>query len=253
MKPIVFITGASSGFGEACAKLLSENNFPLIITGRRADRLEKLANELSKNAPVLPLAFDIREKKTVLNAISSIPSKFSEIGILINNAGLALGTAPADKAELEDWETMVDTNIKGLMYCTHAILPRMVKRSRGQIINIGSIAANWPYPGGNVYGATKSFVAQFSLNLRADLIDKNIRVTDIQPGLAETEFSIVRYKGNKDLADKVYKNTIPLIAKDIAEIVHYVCTLPEHININSLEVMPTCQAWGPFAIYKSGN
>ena len=250
MKSVVFVTGATSGFGEACAKLYSQNGHPVVITGRRAERLEKLAEELKENAPVLPLTFDVRKRESVIEAVNSLPKEFSEVEILINNAGLALGTSPAYEANLDDWDTMVDTNIKGLMYCTHAILPGMVSRNRGHIINIGSIAASTPYPGGNVYGATKSFVAQFSLNLRADLVDKNIRVTDIRPGLAETEFSVVRFNGDQEKANKIYKGTKPLVAEDIAQTCWLATSLPEHVNINYLEVMPTCQAWGNFVVHR---
>jgi 3-hydroxy acid dehydrogenase/malonic semialdehyde reductase len=172
------------------------------------------------------------------------------VDVLVNNAGLALGLEPAQAADLDDWETMVDTNIKGLMYCTRAILPGMVERKRGHVVNVGSIAGAWPYPGGNAYGATKAFVAQFSRNLRADLLGKNIRVTDVEPGLAETEFSVVRFKGDQERADKVYTGTQPLTGVDIAEIVHWVVSLPAHVNVNSVEVMPTGQAWGPLAIHR---
>jgi len=175
---------------------------------------------------------------------------FQEIDVLINNAGLALGLEPAHEADLNQWETMVNTNIKGLMYCTRQILPGMVERGRGHIINIGSVAGSTSYPGGNVYGATKAFVKQFSNNLRSDLLGTPIRITNIEPGLAETEFSVVRFAGDRDRAAEVYKGTQPLAAEDIAEIVYWVTNLPQHVNINCLEVMPVCQAWGPFAIHR---
>jgi NADP-dependent 3-hydroxy acid dehydrogenase YdfG len=250
MKKTVLITGASAGFGESCARIYAENGFNLVLCARRQDRLKKLQGELSGKEKVHIMQLDVRDKKAVHKAIESLPEQFKNIDILINNAGLALGLSPAFDADLDDWETMIDTNIKGLIYLTRTILPGMVTRKQGHIINIGSTAGNWPYPGGNVYGATKSFVRQFSLNIRADLLGTNVRVTNIEPGLAETEFSIVRFKGNKDRAAKVYEGAQPLTGKDIAEIALWVSNLPDHVNINSIEVMPTSQAWGPIAIHR---
>jgi 3-hydroxy acid dehydrogenase/malonic semialdehyde reductase len=250
MKKIVLITGASSGFGEGCARRFAQAGCSLILIARRLERLQKLQQELSGPQKVHIIQLDVREKKAVQSALTKIPAAFSKISILINNAGLALGLEASQEANLEDWETMVDTNIKGLVYFTRMILPGMVERQQGCIINIGSVAGNWPYWGGNVYGATKAFVRHFSLNLRSDLLGTNIRVTNIEPGLAETEFSLVRFKGDKKRAKTVYQGTQPLTAEDIAEIVFWVCNLPSHININTLEVMPVAQAWGPLEIHR---
>jgi NADP-dependent 3-hydroxy acid dehydrogenase YdfG len=175
------------------------------------------------------------------------------VDLLVNNAGLALGLEPAHLTNIEDWERMIDTNIKGVVYCTRAILPFMVKRNKGHIINIGSVAGSWPYPGGNVYGSTKAFVAQFSRNLRNDLFGTKVRCTNIEPGMANTEFSTVRFKGDKNRADKVYENTKPLTSEDIAEAVYWCATLPEHVNINSIELMSVYQTWNAFRIYRDEN
>lgn len=248
MAGTVFITGASSGFGEACARRFAREGRKLVISARRNEKLQNLTRELAEFTPVLPLTLDVRDRQAVEKAFRSLPEQFSDIDVLVNNAGLALGLGTADKADLDQWETMVDTNIKGLMYCTHAILPVMLELGRGHIVNIGSVAASWPYPGGNAYGGTKAFVQQFSRNLRSDLLGKNIRVTNIEPGMSETEFSLVRFAGDKEKADQVYKGTVPLSGEDIAEVIYWVCSLPAHINVNVLEVMPLAQAWGPFAI-----
>lgn len=248
MKKRVLITGASSGFGEACARRFSEAGDDLVLCARRADRLHALRESLSGAGQVDVETLDVTDRQAVDGFLKRLPEPSREIDVLINNAGLALGLEPAHRADLEDWETMVDTNIKGLMRITRLILPGMVQRKRGHIVNIGSVAANWPYPGGNAYGATKAFVQQFSRGLKADLIGTPLRVTNIEPGLAETEFSLVRMKGDSDKAADVYKDTQPLTADDIAEIVYWVTSLPPHININALEVMPVCQSWSPFAI-----
>ena len=244
----VMITGASSGFGEACARRFAGAGARLVLLARRIDRLEKLKGGLP--VPVYAAKLDVRDRQAAENFMSTLPAGFSEIDVLINNAGLSLGLEPAYETNLDDWETMVDTNIKGLMYCTRQILPGMVRRGRGHIVNIGSVAGSTPYPGGNVYGATKAFVKQFSNNLRADLLGTPIRVTNIEPGLAETEFSVVRFGGNSQRAAEVYRGTQPLTAADIAEIIYWVTGLPPHINVNSMEVMPVCQAWAPFAIHR---
>jgi 3-hydroxy acid dehydrogenase/malonic semialdehyde reductase len=249
MKKTVLITGASAGFGEACARKYRGPQTRLILAARRLDRLEVLQQELSDTETLL-LQLDVRDRKAVTDTLAGLPESFQNIDILINNAGLALGLEPAHEANLDMWETMVDTNIKGLMYCTRQILPGMVKRHRGHVVNIGSVAGSTPYPGGNVYGATKAFVKQFSNNLRADLNGTPIRVTNIEPGLSETEFSIVRFNGDAERAAEVYQGTQPLTADDIAEMVYWVTSLPSHININRLEVMPVCQAWGPFSIFR---
>jgi len=250
MLKTILITGATSGFGKACAMRFAENGWKLILTGRREDRLTNLYNELSRKTQVITISLDVQSRGNVFEKFQSLPDGFSAVDVLVNNAGLALGLLPAHEADLDDWDTMIDTNTKGLVYCTRAILPMMVERNTGLIVNIGSIAGNWPYPGGNVYGATKAFVKQFSLNLRADLLGKNIRVTNIEPGIAETEFSIVRFHGDEEKAKKVYQHTKALSAEDIADIIWWLANVPEHVNINQLEVMPTLQAWGPLAVFR---
>jgi 3-hydroxy acid dehydrogenase / malonic semialdehyde reductase len=250
MNNIALITGATSGFGQSCARRFSENGWDLVLIGRRTDRLNALKTELSDKSKVHTLTLDVRDRESVTSRLQNLPDPFRNVDVLINSAGLALGLLPAHQTDLNDWDTMVDTNIKGLMYCTRSLLPGMAARNCGHIINIGSVAGKYPYPGGNVYGATKAFVAQFSRNLRADLLGTRIRVTNIEPGLAETEFSIVRFKGDVSKAGGIYKDTEPLTGADIAEIAYFVATLPEHVNINSLEVMPTCQAWGPLAVHR---
>jgi len=203
---------------------------------------------LADTAPVHAFALDVRDEAAVNAAVAALPAEFAAIDLLVNNAGLALGLEPAHRCDMEDWQRMVDTNIKGLLYCTRAILPGMVARDRGHIVNIGSVAGTYPYPGGNVYGATKAFVKQFSLNLRADLLGTGVRVSNVEPGLAESEFSLVRFKGDDGKAAKTYEGTQPLRPEDIADIVHWAATRPAHVNLNSIEVMPVCQATGPFAI-----
>lgn len=252
MSKIILITGATSGFGEACARRFAKEGWQLILAARRTDRLKALQENLGGEASIHIMPLDVRDRQAVMTGLTHLPVTFSEIDVLVNNAGLALGLEPAPESDVTDWNIMVDTNIKGLMYCTRATLPGMVERNQGHIVNIGSIAGDWPYPGGNVYGATKAFVKQFSRNLRADLFGTAIRVTNIEPGLAETEFSIVRFKGDEEKAEKVYDGTHPITSEDIAEMVHWVVSLPPHININCLEVMPVCQTWGPFAIHRNG-
>jgi len=248
MQKTAFITGASAGFGEGYARRFAGEGWRLVLVARRSERLRNLQKELGGNEKIHIIPLDIQQKTAVKKALDKLPEKFRNIDVLVNNAGLALGLDPSHTASLEDWETMVDTNIKGLLYCTRLLLPGMVKRNKGHIINIGSTAGNWPYPGGNVYGATKAFVKQFSRNLRADLFGTKVRVTNIEPGLAETEFSMVRFKGDSHRANQVYKGTQPLTAEDIAEVVFWVTSLPEHVNINRIEVMPTDQTWGPLAL-----
>ncbi|MCG7958290.1 MAG: SDR family oxidoreductase [Candidatus Thiodiazotropha taylori] len=248
MKKRVLITGASSGFGEACARRFSEAGDDLVLCARRMDRLQALNDELSGNSEVVIQTLDVTDPQAVEGFLEALPEASREIDVLVNNAGLALGLQPAHEADLQDWQTMVDTNIKGLMHMTRLILPGMVQRRRGHIINIGSVAGSWPYPGGNAYGATKAFVQQFSRGLKADLVGTPLRVTNIEPGLAETEFSLVRMKGDAQQATDVYQGTQPLTGPDIAEIVYWVTALPPHVNINALEVMPVCQAWSPFAV-----
>jgi 3-hydroxy acid dehydrogenase/malonic semialdehyde reductase len=246
----ILITGATSGFGEAIARIFANNDWQLILTGRRQQRLDSLQQELGGPDKVHTCCFDISDRKAVEQAIDSLPMQFSDIDVLVNNAGLALGLEPADKTDLADWDKMVDTNIKGLMYCTHKLLPKMRARKQGYILNIGSIAGNWPYPGGNVYCASKAFVKQFSLALRTDLLGSAIRVTNIEPGNAETEFSNVRFKSDKQRADKVYQGTVPLTAQDIADTIWWLVNTPKHVNVTTMEIMPTEQANGPLAIYR---
>ena len=248
----VFITGATSGFGEACARrFASEKGWQLVITGRRIERLEALQKELSSQCPVHFIQLDVRDESAIKEAISSLPESFSDIHTLINNAGLALGTQPADQCDTRQWMDMIDTNIKGLVHITHALLPALKKNNSGSIINLGSVAGTYPYPGGNVYGGTKAFVRQFSLNLRSDLLGSGIRVTNIEPGMAETEFSVVRFDGDQSKADGVYDGMTPLSADDIADSIYWVASRPAHVNINSMELMPVQQAWSPFAVDRS--
>lgn len=245
-----FITGASAGFGAACARTFATEGNRLILTARRVDPLLKLQAELAAGAEVHIIPLDVRDREAVQGAIESLPERFRNIDVLLNNAGLALGLEPAHQVDLDDWDTMVDTNIKGLMYCTRFILPGMVARNRGHIVNISSTAGAWPYAGGNVYGGTKAFVTQFSRNLRCDLHGTRVRVSCIQPGMAETEFSQVRFKGNDKQAAGVYQGTEPLTAEDIAETVRWVTNQPPHVNVNTIELMSIDQSWGPFAIHR---
>lgn len=244
---IVLITGATAGFGAEMTRKFVQNGHKVIASGRRKERLDALAAELG--AAVLPVVIDITSKISISEALAALPGEWQEIDVLINNAGLALGTEPAQNASLDDWETMIETNCKGLVTITRQILPAMVERGRGLVINLGSVAGTYPYPGGNVYGATKAFVNQFTLNLRADLVGTGVRATNIAPGLCGgTEFSNVRFKGNDAAAAKVYEGTVPLTADDIAETAYWIATLPPHVNINYIEMMPTCQGFSPFAI-----
>ena len=247
---IVFITGATAGFGQATAHRFAKDGAKIIGTGRRENRLQELKSELGDN--FLPLPFDISKREEVQNAIAGLPEGFREVDVLVNNAGGAIGLDPAQSADLQDWETMIDTNIKGLVYCTRFLLPGMVERNRGHIINVGSVAAEFPYPGGNVYGGVKAFVHQFSYGLRADLLGTNVRVTDIQPGLAGgTEFSQVRFKGDEKRAAAVYEGTQPLTAEDVADAIHWVATRPTHVNINVVQMMPVVQAFAPLAVKRN--
>ena len=247
MAKTILITGATAGFGQAMAHRFAAEGWNLVITGRRAERLEELKATLAP-AKVHTLAYDVRDREACEQAVKSIPDEFAAIDVLVNNAGLALGLEPAQACNLDDWEAMIDTNIKGLTYMTRAILPGMVERNRGHVVNLGSVAGTYPYPGGNCYGGTKAFVNHFSKNLRADLLGTKVRVTNIEPGLCETEFSVVRFKGDKAAADKVYEGTQPITPEDIAECVFWTTNLPPHVNINALEVMPVQQAFSPFAI-----
>ncbi|QAU35257.1 SDR family NAD(P)-dependent oxidoreductase [Janthinobacterium sp. 17J80-10] len=244
---IVFVTGATSGFGEEMARKFVRHGHKVIATGRRRDRLDTLAAELGAN--VLPVVLDVTSKAAISEMLAALPAEWRPIDVLINNAGLALGVEPAHQASLEEWETMIETNCKGLVTMTRLLLPELVARGSSTIINIGSIAGTYPYPGGNVYGATKAFVDQFTRNLRADLAGTGVRATNIAPGLSGgTEFSNVRFRGDDSAAAKVYEGTTPLTAADVAETAFWVATLPAHVNINHIEMMPTCQGFSPFAI-----
>ncbi|MGL4860057.1 MAG: SDR family NAD(P)-dependent oxidoreductase [Enterobacteriaceae bacterium] len=247
---IVLITGTSSGFGKAIAEKFILNSHNVIAVSRRTDKLLEQQKRYGADR-YIPLTLDTRDHQAIIQALETLPAQWQEIDVLVNNAGLALGIQSADKAEITDWEVMVDTNIKGVMYMTRALLPAMVARNRGHIINMGSIAANWPYPGGNVYGASKAFVKQFSLGLRADLQGSALRVTDIEPGLVGgTEFSNVRFKGDQQKVDSVYHGAEALTAEDVAEAVYWVATLPAHVNINTLEMMPVCQSFAPLSVHR---
>lgn len=247
MSKTAFITGGTAGFGKAIAERYAKEGWQVIATGRRQDRLDELKAALAP-APVHTICYDVRDKQAAFDAVAALPDEFADVDVLVNNAGLALGLEPVQECTLDDWETMIDTNIKGLLYMTRALLPKMVERNTGHIVNLGSVAGTYPYPGGNCYGGTKAFVNHFSKNMRADLLGTGIRVTNVEPGLCETEFSVIRFKGDKDAADKVYEGTQPVVAEDIAEIVYWTTTLPPHVNINALEVMPVQQAFAPFAI-----
>ncbi len=244
---IVLVTGATAGFGAQIARKFAQEGHQVIAAGRRKERLDALAAELG--TALLPVELDVTSKTSITAMLAELPADWKNIDVLVNNAGLALGIEPAHKASLEDWETMIETNCKGLVTMTRMILPGMVERGTGMVINLGSVAGAYPYPGGNVYGATKAFVDQFTLNLRADLVGTGVRATNIAPGLCGgTEFSNVRFKGDDAAAGKVYEGTVPLTAHDIAETAYWIATLPAHVNINYIEMMPTCQGFGPFAV-----
>lgn len=246
---IVLVTGATAGFGSAIVRRYLSDGATVIGTGRRSDRLQALAKEFGK--AFYPLAFDVGKRAAVEEAIGSIPAELTSVDVLINNAGGALGLDPAYQANLDDWDGMIDSNVKGLVYCTRLLLPGMVERKRGHIVNIGSVAGTYPYPGGNVYCGVKAFVRQFSLSIRADLLGTGVRVTDIEPGMAAgTEFSQTRFKGDEAKASKVYEGTKPLTPEDIADAVHWVTSRPAHVNINTMELMPTDQAFGPLAVHR---
>ncbi len=243
----ILVTGASVGFGAAIVRTFAKDGWRVIAASRRLENLNALRDELGAN--VLPYALDVTDPVAVDGLLSALPKDFAQVDVLVNNAGLALGLEPAHRASLEDWDRMIATNISGLVHCTRALLPGMVERKRGHLINIGSVAGEFPYPGGNVYGATKAFVHQFGLNLRADLLGTGVRVTDVAPGLSgNTEFSKVRFGGDEAKAAKVYEGTQPLQPEDIADAVHWVATRPPHVNINALQMMPTVQAFSPFAV-----
>jgi len=251
MQQTILITGATAGFGAAFARRFVSDGHRVIATGRRIERLAELAAELGPD--LLPAKLDVTDAKAVAGFLQSLPEAWREIDVLVNNAGLALGLAPAWESDLSDWDTMVATNISGLMHVTRAILPGMVERNRGTILNLGSVAGSYAYPGGHVYGGTKAFVKQFSLNLRSDLVGKNIRVTDIEPGMVSgSEFSKIRFGGDESKAAAVYAGTNSLSPENIAEAASWIIALPPNMNINRIEMMPTCQAIGPFAVKREG-
>jgi serine 3-dehydrogenase len=249
-KRTAFITGGSAGIGAAAVHAFAAAGWRVVTTGRRADRLHKLTEALGADT-VHTLAFDIRDKAALENAIAGLPANFADIDLLINNAGLALGTSPADSAKLDDWQTMIDTNISALVTVTRLLLPGIVAR-KGAIINLSSVAATYPYAGGNVYGGTKAFVRQFSLGLRADLHGKGVRVTSIEPGMVETEFTTVRTGGDQAASDKLYGGVNPMTAEDIAATMLWVAEQPKHLNINTLELMPVNQSFAGFAVAREG-
>ncbi len=246
---IALVTGATAGFGEACAETLCRAGAQVIAAGRRKDRLDALAARLGKDR-IHPLVLDVRDRGGVEKAVAALPPALAAVDVLVNNAGLALGLEPAQRASLDDWDTMIATNCRGLVTVTRAVLPGMVARNRGHVVNIGSVAGSYPYPGGNVYGATKAFVRQFTLNLRSDLLGTGVRATAIEPGMAETEFSLVRFAGDAAKAAKVYEGVKPLSAADVAEAVLWAVSLPAHVNVNAIELMPVQQAFSPFAIHR---
>ena len=244
MNKVAIITGATAGFGEATARLFAENGWDLVLTGRRQERLEKLKAALSNGSNRIgTLCFDVRDEAAVVRAFGSLPESIvKDLSVLVNNAGLAVGRGPLDTGITDDWERMIDTNIKGLLYVSKAIIPFMKENGRGHIVNLGSIAGKEVYPGGNVYCATKHAVDALSRAMRMDLVPYGIKVTNIAPGAAETEFSIVRFKGDEQVAGSVYDGFDPLQAADIADAILYVCTRPAHVNINDMVIMPAAQA-----------
>jgi len=247
MSGTILITGATSGFGQATARRFVKEGWKVIGTGRRAERLEALAAELGQ--AFHGIAFDVTDEDATEKALATLPADFRDIDILVNNAGLALGTAPAPQVALKDWQTMVDTNITGLLNITHHLLPTLIKQ-KGIVVNLSSVAAHYPYLGGNVYGGTKAFLRQFSLGLRSDLHGKGVRVTSIEPGMCETEFTLVRTGGNQEASDNLYKGVNPITADDIANTIYWVASQPKHININSLELMPVNQSFAGFQVYR---
>ena len=249
---LFLVTGASAGFGAAITRRLVNDGHRVIATARRLDKLQVLADELGDR--VLPWQLDVCDYDAVTGLPNALPREWSNIDVLVNNAGLALGLEPAHKTRLEDWMTMVDTNVKGLIALTRAILPSMVERKSGLIINIGSIAGTYPYPGGNVYGATKAFVHQFSLNLRADLSGTGVRISNIEPGMVGgSEFSNVRFRGDDEKAAALYQGAHALQPEDIAETVAWIAALPAHMNVNAIEIMPTTQSFAPLAVFKENT
>lgn len=252
MSDVVLVTGASAGFGAAIARRFAGAGWRVVAAARRGDRLAALADEFGDAVHTIEL--DVRDREAVTTSLGALPDGFADVAVLVNNAGLALGLEPAHAADGDEWQQMIDTNCAGLVHVTRAVLPGMVERGAGHVINIGSIAGTYPYPGGNVYGATKAFVHQFTLNLRADLHGTGVRATSIEPGLVGgTEFSTVRFGGDAERAAAVYDGTEPLTADDVAEAVHWVATLPPHVNINVIEMMPVGQAFGALPVVRAAR
>lgn len=247
----VLVTGATSGFGEAIARRFVGAGAKVVGTGRRLERLEKLKAELGDSIHVAE--HDVRDYEATVKLVEGLPEAFAGINVVAANAGLALGLGTGDEVAIEDWHTMIDTNVTGFVNTVRATLPGMVARGQGHVFGLGSVAGDYPYPGGNAYGGTKAFVKQFCLALRADMLGKNIRVTNIEPGMVETEFSLVRFKGQEDKAASVYDGMRGMSAADVAETIFWCATLPAHVNINRLQVMPTDQAFSPFAVHRGGK
>ena len=243
------ITGATSGIGEACAERFIRDGHRVVAAGRRADRLEALADRLGPR--LHPIALDVTDRPAVTRALEALPLEFAGLEVLVNSAGMALGLEPAPRALLDDWDRMIETNCRALVALTRLVLPGMIERGRGHVVNIGSVAGSYPYPGGNVYGASKAFVRQFSLALRSDLLGTPVRVTNVEPGMVETEFSLVRFTGDKSRAASVYAGMEPLSPADIADVEAWSVTRPAHVNVNTIEVMPVQQAFGPFAVHRN--
>jgi 3-hydroxy acid dehydrogenase / malonic semialdehyde reductase len=250
-RAVAFVTGASGGIGAAVARRLAKGGASIVLAARRTERLETLAQTLEVPAHVVTL--DVSKREEVCAAVAELPPEFADVDVLVNCAGGALGLEPAYEASLDDWGAMIGSNVEGVVHVTRALLPGMVARDRGHIVNIGSVAGTYPYPGGNVYGAAKAFVAQCSLNLRADLIGKNVRVSLIEPGMVETDFSLFRFKGDAEKAAAVYRGLHALGADDIANAVQYCVAAPPHVNVNRLELMPTMQAFGPFVVKRDDS
>lgn len=248
MTKTAMITGATAGFGAASVRRFAKAGWRVVATGRRAERLNALVKEVGPDNAVAA-AFDVRDAKAMEAAVAALPEPFKDVDLLINNAGLALGTAPAQQARIDDWRTMIATNVTGLVELTHRLLPTLIAR-KGAIINISSVAASYPYNGGNVYGGSKAFVTQFSLGLRSDLHGTGVRVTSIEPGMSETEFTLVRTGGNQAASDALYKGANPMTPEEIAEVLFWVATLPAHINVNRLELMPVNQSFGGFQVFR---
>jgi NADP-dependent 3-hydroxy acid dehydrogenase YdfG len=245
---IAFITGATSGIGAACARLFAKNGALVVAVGRREERLAALARELGEACH--PLRLDVRDASAVARVFDELPSAFAAVDVLVNSAGAALGLEKAHEAKLESWDAMIETNVTALVHVTRAALPGMIARGRGHVVNLGSVAGSFAYPGGNVYGATKAFVERFSANLRADLLGHPIRVTNLEPGMVETEFSVVRFGGDQAKADAVYANMKPLTAEDIADLAWFAVTRPPHVNVNRIEVMPVDQSFAAFSVHR---